>query len=82
MWETLGGSSEPLLGASMQRLFGSFLVGSREQSRESGHGNLNCSKMGEHFNFTCSHITLHAGMGLETCSVHMGAYSEHRKNLR
>ncbi|KAJ7994150.1 hypothetical protein DPEC_G00262920 [Dallia pectoralis] len=66
----------------MQRLLGSFLVGSLEQSRESGHWNVNFSMMGEHFCRACSHITRQAGMGVDTCSVHMGAYSEQRKNFK
>ena len=70
-------------GASMHRLLLSLLRGRSSQLRMSGHFKLNLMRMCSHLFFTSKHIDLQGGMTRvsSTCSVHIGAYREQRKNL-
>jgi len=70
-------------GGSMHRLLRSLRSGSWEQSSTAGQRKLNRSRTGSQRRRTSRHMDRQAGitMASSTWTVHIGAYSEHRKNL-
>lgn len=68
-------------GPSMHMWCWSFLGGNLEQLRATGQGNPNSWRTGWQRLWTLKHIGLHGPIGSSTFSVHIGTYTEHRKNF-